>query len=190
MFDVGFSELLIIAIVALLVLGPERLPKAARFAGLWIRRARAQWDSVKMELERDLAAEELRKGLHDTEETMRDIGANMHRTSREMEREFDALHEQVRNPGKRQPRQSGTSNTDHDDADHIDDLEESEELQDLEHFEDTDDPDRIDKTEEADRHHTSRQPAPSTRRSGQQRANADTAPQPAPLPREHDDGPR
>ena len=43
MFDVGFSELLIIAVVALLVLGPERLPKAARFVGLWVRRARAQW---------------------------------------------------------------------------------------------------------------------------------------------------
>ncbi|MCJ1888528.1 Sec-independent protein translocase protein TatB, partial [Pseudomonas sp. LA21] len=40
MFDIGFSELLVIAVVALVVLGPERLPKAARFAGLWVRRAR------------------------------------------------------------------------------------------------------------------------------------------------------
>ena len=43
MFDIGFSELLVIAVVALLVLGPERLPTAARFAGLWVRKARAQW---------------------------------------------------------------------------------------------------------------------------------------------------
>ena len=43
MFDIGFGELLLIAVVALVVLGPERLPKAARFAGLWVRRARAQW---------------------------------------------------------------------------------------------------------------------------------------------------
>ena len=63
MFDVGFSELLIIAVVALLVLGPERLPKAARFAGLWVRRARAQWYSVRAELERELASEELRQHL-------------------------------------------------------------------------------------------------------------------------------
>lgn len=63
MFDVGFSELLIIAVVALLVLGPERLPKAARFAGLWVRRARAQWYAVKSELEGELAAEELRRQL-------------------------------------------------------------------------------------------------------------------------------
>ena len=63
MFDIGFSELLVIAVVALLVLGPERLPKAARFAGLWVRRARAQWYSVRSELERELAAEELKRNL-------------------------------------------------------------------------------------------------------------------------------
>ena len=57
MFDIGFSELLVVAVVALIVLGPERLPKAARFAGLWVRRARAQWYSVKDELERELASE-------------------------------------------------------------------------------------------------------------------------------------
>ena len=41
MFGIGTGELMIIALVALIVLGPERLPKAARFAGLWVRRARA-----------------------------------------------------------------------------------------------------------------------------------------------------
>ena len=61
MFDFSLGEMLVVALVALVVLGPERLPKAARFAGLWVRRARAQWYSVKSELERDLAAEELRK---------------------------------------------------------------------------------------------------------------------------------
>ena len=72
MFDIGFSELFVIAIVALLVLGPERLPKAARFAGLWVRRARAQWYSVKSELEHELAAEELKRNLRDTEQTLRE----------------------------------------------------------------------------------------------------------------------
>lgn len=95
MFDIGFSELLIIAVVALVVLGPERLPKAARFAGLWVRRARAQWYSVKSELERDLAAEELRKSLHDTEEAMRGFGDSVRRTGSDVEREFDAVRDQV-----------------------------------------------------------------------------------------------
>lgn len=63
MFDVGFSEILIIAVVALLVLGPARLPHAARFAGLWVRRARAQWASVRAELERELEVERVRADL-------------------------------------------------------------------------------------------------------------------------------
>lgn len=66
MFDIGFGEIFLIAIVALLVLGPERLPKAARFAGLWVRRARAQWYSVKAELENELADDELRRSLKQT----------------------------------------------------------------------------------------------------------------------------
>lgn len=65
MFGVGFSELLVVAVIALLVLGPDRLPKAARLAGLWVRRARAQWYSVKSELERELATDELRRTLAD-----------------------------------------------------------------------------------------------------------------------------
>ena len=61
MFDVGFSELLIIAVVALLVLGPERLPRAAKVAGMWTRRIRAQWYAVQADLERELADEEYRR---------------------------------------------------------------------------------------------------------------------------------
>jgi sec-independent protein translocase protein TatB len=63
MFDVGTGELALIAVVALLVLGPERLPKAARTAGALVRRARASWQSVRSEIERELAAEELRQSI-------------------------------------------------------------------------------------------------------------------------------
>jgi len=63
MFDIGASEIFLTALIALVVLGPERLPKAARFAGLWIRRARAQWHSVRAELEREMEAERLRADL-------------------------------------------------------------------------------------------------------------------------------
>lgn len=103
MFDIGFSELLILAVVALVVLGPERLPKAARFAGLWVRRARAQWYSVKSELERDLAAEELRKSLHDTQEAMRGFEDSVRRTGSDVEREFDAVRDQVSATGAPEP---------------------------------------------------------------------------------------
>ncbi len=118
MFDIGFSELLIIAVVALVVLGPERLPKAARFAGLWVRRARAQWYSVKAELERDLAAEELRRGLHDTREAMRGFEDSVRRTGREVEREFDDVRDSLRS-GSRE-RDAGTADDPIEDTDGTD----------------------------------------------------------------------
>ncbi|MGA9341747.1 MAG: Sec-independent protein translocase protein TatB [Rhodanobacteraceae bacterium] len=63
MFDIGFSEIALIAVIALLVLGPERLPRAARTAGALLRRARASWHNVRSEIERELAAEDLKRDL-------------------------------------------------------------------------------------------------------------------------------
>jgi len=89
MFDIGFSELLLIAVVALVVLGPERLPKAARFAGLWVRRARAQWYAVKSELEHELAAEELQRSLRETREAVRRTDADLRAQGDELQRDID-----------------------------------------------------------------------------------------------------
>jgi sec-independent protein translocase protein TatB len=60
-FEVGFSELVLIAVVALIVLGPERLPKAARMAGTFMRKARNSFENLKQEVERELEADELKK---------------------------------------------------------------------------------------------------------------------------------
>jgi sec-independent protein translocase protein TatB len=76
MFDIGFSEIALIAVVALLVLGPERLPKVARTAGALVRRARSSWLIVRNEIERELADEDLRKTLQDTQRSA-DVGADM-----------------------------------------------------------------------------------------------------------------
>ncbi|MCI2245795.1 Sec-independent protein translocase protein TatB [Xanthomonas sp. PPL568] len=95
MFDIGFSELLVIAVVALVVLGPERLPKAARFAGLWVRRARAQWDSVKQELERELEAEELKRSLHDVQSSLRQAETQFRDGSEELHRQTEALRREI-----------------------------------------------------------------------------------------------
>ena len=76
MFDFSFGEMLVVALVALVVLGPERLPKAARFAGLWVRKARAQWYSMKNELEQELASEELRRSLADARKTLEESHAS------------------------------------------------------------------------------------------------------------------
>ncbi|AKX44716.1 hypothetical protein AKN87_06045 [Thiopseudomonas alkaliphila] len=64
MFDVGFSELLLIGLVALLVLGPERLPGAARTAGLWIGRLKSGFQAIKADVEREIGADEIRRELH------------------------------------------------------------------------------------------------------------------------------
>jgi sec-independent protein translocase protein TatB len=66
MFDVGMGEIGLIAVVALLVLGPERLPGAARTAGALLRKARQSWQSVRAEIERELAAEELKRSMKET----------------------------------------------------------------------------------------------------------------------------
>ena len=66
MFDVSFVELMIIGIVGLLVLGPEKLPVAARTVGGFVRRARSSWNSVRSEFERELAAEELKRTMRET----------------------------------------------------------------------------------------------------------------------------
>jgi sec-independent protein translocase protein TatB len=98
MFDVGFSELLVIAIVALIVLGPERLPKAARFAGLWVRRARAHWYSVKAELERELAADELRRSLRETGDSLREAEHALRDSADVVQRELGSAADAAASP--------------------------------------------------------------------------------------------
>lgn len=64
MFDVGFFELLVIGIIALLVLGPERLPGAVRMVGLTIGRIKRGFADVKSQVEREIGADEIRQQLH------------------------------------------------------------------------------------------------------------------------------
>ncbi|MDD0845312.1 Sec-independent protein translocase protein TatB [Pseudomonas sp. Gutcm_11s] len=64
MFDIGFSELLLVGLVALIVFGPERLPGAARTAGLWIGRLKRSFSAIKAEVEREMGADEIRRQLH------------------------------------------------------------------------------------------------------------------------------
>lgn len=63
MFDIGFSELSLLAVVGLLILGPERLPVVARVLGGYLRKARRTWNTVKAEIESELAASEIRNTI-------------------------------------------------------------------------------------------------------------------------------
>ena len=71
MFDVSLVELAVIALVALLVLGPEKLPRAARTVGLYVRKAKQSWYSVRADIERELAADELKRSLKRAEDSVR-----------------------------------------------------------------------------------------------------------------------
>lgn len=64
MFDIGFMELLLVGLVALVVLGPERLPGAVRTAGLWVGRLKRSFNNIKAEVEREIGADEIRRQLH------------------------------------------------------------------------------------------------------------------------------
>ncbi len=64
MFDIGFLEMVVVAIVALLVLGPDKLPGAVRMAGLYIGRIKRSLSEVRSQVEREIGADELRQALH------------------------------------------------------------------------------------------------------------------------------
>lgn len=70
MFDIGFSELLVVFVVALLILGPERLPHAARTAGLWVRKIRRSINSVQREINAQLDHEELQQKIGETNQRL------------------------------------------------------------------------------------------------------------------------
>ena len=84
MFEVGFGEIALIAVVALLVLGPERLPGVARTVGALVRRARASWQNVRSEIERELAAEDLKKTIDETRRAA-DVRADVHAAAADVE---------------------------------------------------------------------------------------------------------
>lgn len=67
MFEVGFSELVMVGLVSLLVIGPERLPKVARVAGYWVGKIQQMIANVKVEISQELHAEEIRQLLKENE---------------------------------------------------------------------------------------------------------------------------
>jgi len=77
MFDVGFSELIVIGIVALVVIGPERLPKVARTAGHLLGRLQRYVNDVKADINREMQLDELRKLQTDMQESARDLERNL-----------------------------------------------------------------------------------------------------------------
>ncbi len=91
MFDIAFSELIVIGIVALIVIGPERLPKLARTAGQWLGRLNRYVAQVKQDIDRDLKLEELRRLQQEMKETAQRYEILANETRQELAQEADHL---------------------------------------------------------------------------------------------------
>ncbi|MEQ1439240.1 Sec-independent protein translocase protein TatB [Fontimonas sp. SYSU GA230001] len=74
MFDVGFTELMLCFVVALVVLGPEKLPQLARTLGRWTGQARGYLRNLTAELDREARLAELKRQLDEANRLMRDQG--------------------------------------------------------------------------------------------------------------------
>ncbi|MCB1828982.1 MAG: twin-arginine translocase subunit TatB [Chromatiaceae bacterium] len=102
MFDIGFWELMLIGLVALVVVGPERLPKLAYTAGKWLGKGRSMLNAVKSEIDKEIKAEELKQILEkqkkqlnpleevieETASTMREFKNDVGKSVREGERKL------------------------------------------------------------------------------------------------------
>lgn len=77
MFDVGFAELFLLALIGLLVLGPERLPAVARTIGGFVRKARTSWTSLRNTIESELAEADISVPLKQASEELKQIGKDL-----------------------------------------------------------------------------------------------------------------
>ena len=91
MFDIGFSELLLVGVVGLLVLGPERLPTAVRTTSLWVGRLRRQFTEIRAEVEREIGADEIRAQLRNEQimDQLRESREVLESTARELQRPLE-----------------------------------------------------------------------------------------------------
>ena len=78
MFDVSFSELMVIAVIALLVIGPEKLPKVARTVGAFTSRMQRYMAQIKEEVNREMRFDELQKLQQEIKQSVENTQENMH----------------------------------------------------------------------------------------------------------------
>jgi sec-independent protein translocase protein TatB len=95
MFDIGFSELLVIGVVALIVIGPERLPKVARTMGHLFGRLQRYVNDVKADINREMELDELRKLKSSFEDAAREVETSVHTQVNSISSEVQAAHDEI-----------------------------------------------------------------------------------------------
>lgn len=98
MFDVSFSEILVIAVVALVVIGPERLPKVARTLGLLTGRVQRYVATVKADIERELRLDELRKMEGEARQSILSSQQQIQSDAAEVKDTLQSVADQTRRP--------------------------------------------------------------------------------------------
>lgn len=91
MFDIGFSEMVIIAVVALVVLGPDRLPRVARQAGQWMGKLQRYVSDVKSDINRQMDLDELRKLQTEVTSAAKDLQGSMQSVVSDAQASLDGL---------------------------------------------------------------------------------------------------
>jgi sec-independent protein translocase protein TatB len=95
MFDIGFSELVVIAVVALIVIGPERLPKAARTMGHLFGRLQRYVADVKTDISREIELDELRKLQKEVQSAAQDLKSSVESAAQGAQSEIRSVEQQL-----------------------------------------------------------------------------------------------
>jgi sec-independent protein translocase protein TatB len=95
MFDISFTEMLIVAVAALVVIGPERLPRVARQAGQWVTKMRRYVDDVKSDFNRQIELSELRELKRNVEDAARSIEGSVGGAVDDMKSSFDSVQQSL-----------------------------------------------------------------------------------------------
>ncbi len=103
MFDVGFLELLLVGVIALIILGPERLPKAAQTLGLWIGKAKQSFETIKTEIDREVKLKELQQEIAQQKAQLTDgldVTEEINQIKQDVNQTVNSMAQQTRSIGQ------------------------------------------------------------------------------------------
>ncbi len=109
MFDFGFAERLVIGIVALLVIGPERLPSVARKAGTYFARIRRFVTNVRADVEREFRTDELQKMLEQQKDELQSLRNVVNETRKDID--LESIEKTIRETGEEVMAEDNSTNT-------------------------------------------------------------------------------